>query len=69
MVGNYLLRTFGSEPAQEKIARLAASQYLNPADLAVSLRGIPAPSRYQQMIDALLQQAPTVAATGAARQY
>ena len=64
MVANFMLRHAG-KGAEEKIAKLAANQYLNPHVLADSLKDVP--PRYRPMIDALMQQLPAAAGTLAGR--
>lgn len=68
MIANYLTKHFSNEPTHEAIAKLAASQYLNPQALAGSLMRGSVPSRYQAIIEALTQQGPAMAASGIARQ-
>ena len=66
MVANFAMKLMGQK-GEEKIAKLAAQQYLNPSMLATSLEGVP--PRYQPMIQALIQQAPAAAGGMAARNF
>jgi hypothetical protein len=66
MIANFVLKHIG-QSAEKKIAENAATEYLNPQQLAGALKDVPL--RYRPMIEALMQQAPAVAATGAARSY
>ncbi|HAG05312.1 MAG TPA: hypothetical protein DCG68_00460 [Cryomorphaceae bacterium] len=70
MIANYLMRHAGIEPAGDRIARTAASQYLNPDELIKSLmRQQPVP-RYQPIIQALMQRiVPVGAETAVAQQF
>jgi len=66
MIANFLMRHAGSS-AEDKIAQVAARQYLNPNILAQGLNP-PIPSRFQPLIDALVQQAvPSTTATTSRR--
>jgi len=64
MIANFMMKHF-AKGAEDKIAKVAAGQYLNPKDLATALQSVP--PRYQPMIDALMQQIPAVAGTLAGR--
>ena len=64
MVANFMMKHF-AKGAEDKIAKVAANQYLNPDELAKGLQHVP--PRYQPMIDALMQQLPAAAGTLAGR--
>ena len=64
MIANFMMKHF-AKGAEDKIAQVAAGQYLNPKDLATALQSVP--PRYQPMIDALMQQLPAAAGTLAGR--
>ncbi len=64
MIANFMLRHAG-KGTEEKIAKLAASQYLQPNQLAVALEGVP--PRYAPMMNALRQRIPAMAGAAGAR--
>jgi hypothetical protein len=66
MIANFMLRHAG-KGAEDKIAKVAANQYLNPQVLADSLKDVP--PRYRPMIEALMQQAPAAAGTATGRNF
>jgi hypothetical protein len=66
MIANFVMGKFG-QSAEDKIAQVAAQQYLNPQSFAASMAQVP--PRYRPMIEALMRQAVPAAATGAARNF
>ena len=66
MIANFALRHAG-EAAEGKIAKLGASQHLDPQLMAESLKDVPV--RYRPLLEALMKQSPAIAATGAARNF
>lgn len=67
MMANWAMKTFSGDPANERIAKLAASQYIDPQALAASLARGQMPSRYAAIIDELMKQGPAVAGTATGR--
>lgn len=65
MVANFMMKHF-AKGAEDKMAQIAQQQYLNPPLWAQSMQP-PMPSRYQPMIDALLQRQAGMAGTTAGR--
>ena len=60
MIANFMMKHFAKD-AEDKIAKVAAQQYLNPPAFAKAMAEIP--PRYKPMIDALMQQVPAAAGT------
>lgn len=60
MIANFIMKKVG-EGAEEKMAKAAARRYLDdPEAIARALLRSDQPARYQQIIDALMRQAPVV---------
>lgn len=66
MITNFMLKHVATK-AEEKIAKEAAKQYLNPQAFARSMEDVPV--RHRPLLEALLMQAPVMAATGTARNF
>ncbi len=66
MVANFMMKHF-AKGAEDKMAKVAGQQYLDPRLFAESMKDVPA--RYQPMLDALMQQGPAAAGTTTGRQF
>ena len=66
MIANFMMKHF-AKGAEDKIAKVAGQQYLDPRLFADAMKDVP--PRYQPMLEALMQQAPAAAGTTTGRQF